>query len=59
MEIRTGIDLKCRKLATALNLRGEVTESTPVAVVDRMRHRFTREKMELNGNDLPATAFVT
>ncbi len=31
MEIRTGIDLKRTKLAMDLNLREEVTESTPVA----------------------------
>jgi hypothetical protein len=33
MEIRTGIDLKRTKLAMDLNLRGEITESTPVADV--------------------------
>ena len=37
----------------ALNLRREVTENTQVADVDRMRPRFTCEKMKLNGIDFP------
>jgi hypothetical protein len=36
-----------------LNLREEITESTPVAEVVWMRHKLTSEKMKLNGNDLP------
>ena len=53
IEIRTGIDLKRAKPAMDLNLRGDITETKPVADVVGMRHKLTSEKMELNGTDLP------
>jgi hypothetical protein len=53
MEIRTEIDLKRTQLAMDHNLRGEITESTPVADVVWMRHEPTSEKIKLNGNGLP------
>jgi len=40
MEICTGIDLKCMKLAIELNLREEITETKPVADVVWMRHKL-------------------
>jgi hypothetical protein len=52
-EISTGLDLKRTKLAMALDLRGEITETKLVADVVWMRHKLTSEKMELNENDLP------
>ena len=53
MEIRTGIDLKCTKLAVDPNLQEEITETKPVADVVWMRHKLTSEKMKLNGTDFP------
>jgi hypothetical protein len=37
---RTGIDLKCTKLAMDLNLRGEITEIRLVAGADRIHHKL-------------------
>jgi hypothetical protein len=53
IEICTGMELKPANPTIGFFLRGEITESTPVADVVCLRHKLTSEKMKLSGNDLP------
>jgi hypothetical protein len=46
-----GVELKRAKLAMDHILRGEITETKPVAEVVWMRHKLTSEKIKLSGND--------